>query len=63
MGKVLEFQKTSRPIPAQQEAGRDADILIFPGVRYQRRSAEEKALAKAADEALILASGDSDRDG
>ncbi len=41
MGKVLLFPQTSRPESAQVETDRDAELVMFPGVRYERSESDE----------------------
>jgi hypothetical protein len=50
MATILEFRSAPRPAPASQlaiEPGQMAEIVLFPGVRYERAE-EEPAEPKRA---------------
>jgi hypothetical protein len=47
MATILEFRSAPRPAPASQfamESGQMAEIVFFPGIRYER--AEEEKTTK-----------------
>ncbi len=41
MGKLLPFPPTSRPESEQVESDREAELVMFPGVRYERHESDE----------------------
>jgi len=41
MGKVLPFPPISCPKSAQVETDREAELVMFPGVRYERSERDE----------------------
>ena len=42
MGKLLPFPPPDRPESAQVEIDREAELVMFPGVRYERRESDEE---------------------
>ena len=49
MATILEFRSAPRPAPASElamEPGQMAEIVLFPGVRYERAEEEEPAKPK-----------------
>lgn len=38
MATILPFRRQTAARPTRQAARSDADIIIFPGVRYERRT-------------------------
>ena len=44
MAKILKFDRAPRAAPAATD--RSADIVLFPGVRYERQTAPEAAKPK-----------------
>ena len=48
MATILEFRSAPRPAPAQMLAGgmQPAEIVFFPGVRYERPAEETDPKAK-----------------
>lgn len=41
MGKLLPFLLPNRPESAQVETDREGELVMFPGVRYERRDGDE----------------------
>lgn len=46
MATILPFRRQTAARPARQAAPRDAQIIIFPGVRYERRTSVDAAANK-----------------
>ncbi len=41
MGILLLFPRANRPESEQIDADKDAELVMFPGVRYERREADD----------------------
>ncbi len=42
MGKLLLFAKTRRPNSEPFERDKDAELVVFTGIRYERQTAEDE---------------------